>query len=52
LLPFETPAGSRGPASGPQTALDAALTETDVLRILARTGKPGDRLRAADIIGR
>jgi hypothetical protein len=42
-------------ATGPQTALDAALTEEDVLRILARiarTGKPGDRLRAAELVGK
>jgi hypothetical protein len=43
------------PSAGPQTALDAALTEEDVLRILARiarTGKPGDRLRAAELVGK
>jgi hypothetical protein len=43
------------PSASPQTALDAALTEEDVLRILARiarTGKPGDRLRAAELVGK
>jgi hypothetical protein len=43
------------PTSGPQTALDTPLGEQDVLRVLARiarTGKPGDRLRAAELIGK
>jgi hypothetical protein len=43
------------PITGPQTALDAPLAEQDVLRVLARiarTGKPGDRLRAAELIGK
>jgi hypothetical protein len=43
------------PPTGPQTALDAPLGEEDVLRVLARiarTGKPGDRLRAAELIGK
>jgi hypothetical protein len=43
------------PLTGPQTALDAPLGEQDVLRVLARiarTGKPGDRLRAAELIGK
>jgi len=40
-------------ATGPQTALDAALTEEDVLLArIARTGKPGDRLRAAELVGK
>jgi len=43
------------PSTGSQTALDAPLTEDEVLRVLARiarTGKPGDRLRAAELIGK
>jgi len=42
------------PVEGTAGALDAPLVEVDVLRILARfarTGKPGDRLRAAELIG-
>src|SRR5690242_409192 len=43
------------PITGPQTALDTPLGERDVLRVLARiarTGKPGNRLRAAELIGK
>jgi hypothetical protein len=43
------------PITGPQTALDTPLGERDVLGVLARiarTGKPGDRLRAAELIGK
>jgi len=32
------------PSAGPQTALDAALTEEDVLRVLARIARTGEAL--------
>jgi hypothetical protein len=43
------------PATGPQTARDEPLGEEEVLRVLARiarTGRPADWLRAAELIGR
>jgi hypothetical protein len=43
------------PLEGAGAALDAPLAEDDVIRVLARiarTGKPGDRLPAAELIGK